>query len=115
MSLLQPLVKANREDTIRYLGLTNKCVDEDGDGYPKYYNAKGCANVRADCDDYHADINPAATEIPNNSIDENCDGIAFGDSAPGCVYNPNGNFELLFMLLLACSIFYGRIAWLRRR
>jgi len=41
------------------------CSDQDGDGFTAFY----------DCDDLDPAINSAAIEIPNNDVDENCDGI----------------------------------------
>ena len=40
--------------------------DQDGDGF----------NVFEDCDDSNPSVYPTAVEIPNNDVDEDCDGVA---------------------------------------
>ena len=59
--------------------------DEDLDGYGDLnFGRMSCTNVHNgwvsnsdDCDDQNRDINPSAVEIPNNGVDENCDGLDF--------------------------------------
>jgi len=52
-------------------------LDQDGDGYTAY-NECGIG-LMDDCDDTDSNVNPGATEICNNGIDDDCDG--FVDSA----------------------------------
>jgi hypothetical protein len=73
MSFAQASVRLKRDTVITELGLTDKCVDDDGDGYTKYAAATGCPQgTILDCDDYHAGVNPGATEIPGNGFDDDC-------------------------------------------
>lgn len=83
--------------------------DADGDGFGIYESRlqdedqpQGYVSNTDDCDDTDAAINPDATEVPDNEIDENCNdlfGITFykDDDADG-FGNPNnsGVFEVNF-------------------
>lgn len=75
MSFARGMVRDNREQVLRELGLTHRCVDDDGDGYPRYAILSGCAQRALDCNDYSAQINPGAAEDYSNGVDDNCDGL----------------------------------------
>ncbi|MFN0176036.1 MAG: T9SS type A sorting domain-containing protein [Saprospiraceae bacterium] len=76
-------------DTVTVTVCSNYYADTDGDGYgnatlsvfacspPTNYVANN-----ADCNDMNAAINPVATEICNNGIDDNCNGLIDLDCDP---------------------------------
>jgi hypothetical protein len=77
--------------TVRYLdGDAFYYFDSDGDGYGTSLNytrsatkLAGFATLDGDCNDLNPLVSPNQTEVNNNSVDENCDGIF---SLSGC-YN----------------------------
>ena len=89
MEFSQQMVRNKRNKVITGLGLTGKCVDDDGDGYTRYEAATGCPEgTVVDCDDYHAEINPGAEESTAagncaDGVDNDCDGSIDGADS-GC-------------------------------
>lgn len=85
------------------------CIDNDGDGYgvsPNSGVANGCTFEGDDCDDENSAINPGATEIPANGIDEDCnnydgadcyqdiDQDGYGDISGTTVVAPDGTCDV---------------------
>lgn len=77
----KPEINTFRNMYISIFGLTARCFDEDGDGYTKYESAAGCANPGLDCNDFVAEINPGAIELPGNGVDEDCNPLTPTGSA----------------------------------
>ena len=141
MSFANEMIVERRGRIISELGLTDKCVDDDGDGFTKYAEAAGCdEGTVVDCDDYHADIypvdedgdgyyavdggcpgddcddgnpavNPGAPEIRGDGIDSNCNGNEGCATFP---VTPEGPLDLLpFFALFLVPAVYGYV--LKRR
>jgi hypothetical protein len=58
------------------------CPDNDGDEYGDPASVT-CTHPELDCDDTDADVNPGATEVCDNGIDDDCDGSIDYDD-PDC-------------------------------
>jgi len=118
MGFAQGMVRDKRNTVITELGLTSKCVDDDGDGYTKYEAATGCPEgTVVDCDDYHASVNPAATEIRGNGLDDDCnpgtsDTLTWG--TPASVINAEyKEFSDITNHLLILCLPFGAVLLLR--
>jgi hypothetical protein len=76
----------------------SSCTDLDGDGYGSPASAT-CAHPQLDCNDGNAAVNPGATEVPGNGLDDDCnaatsdckdlDGDGYG--SPGSAACSNGS------------------------
>jgi len=69
-------------------GLVDEGCDDDGDGYCDANmvivgTPAVCPYGGGDCNDYWAEVNPGAEEIPGDGIDNNCDGVAAGEPGAG--------------------------------
>ncbi|WP_419175768.1 MopE-related protein [Desulfosediminicola sp.] len=65
------------------------CSDADGDGYG-FPADPSCSYTQEDCNDTLASINPGASEVCDNGVDDNCDGLT--DTAdPACGTNPHAS------------------------
>lgn len=65
-------------------------VQSAGDVVPDFYRL---AN-HLDCDDQDGGVNPGATEVPDNAIDEDCDGVvaySFVEPTVPNIFSPNGD------------------------
>ncbi len=66
---------------------TPTCSDTDGDGYG-FPADPSCTYAEEDCNDTLSSVSPGASEICDNGIDDNCDGLT--DSVdPYCGSNPH--------------------------
>ncbi|MBU0756497.1 MAG: right-handed parallel beta-helix repeat-containing protein [Nanoarchaeota archaeon] len=67
-----------------------QCIDNDNDGYGSTASS-ACQRPEQDCDDSNAAIHPGGTEICDNNVDEDCNGVkeqcASDSSVPTCTSN----------------------------
>ncbi len=90
----------------------NLCTDSDGDDF--YFEAGGCSSVQGflghnDCNDTNIEINPGASEICGNGIDENCDGHDLPCSPYSADTNHDGCIETSELVAFIRQWFSGEV------
>jgi len=63
--------------------LKGDCEDLDGDGWGEPLLPECGFTGGPDCDDFDENVNPGASEIPGNGVDDDCDG-EIDEAPPGC-------------------------------
>ena len=100
----------NRDQSVDYLDLENlaqhwleqccPCIDGDGDGYGDPASSC-CLFPELDCDDTNPDVNPGATEVCDNAIDDDCDELIDCDD-PDCDESPDCNWPACWVCPTQC-------------
>jgi len=97
--------------------IAGPCVDNDGDEYGSPGNAACPGGPQTDCDDANMAINPAATELCTDDVDNDCDGLTDCDDPPCASVIPCiptlSEWGMLSMTLLLLS--NGSVMVARRR
>jgi hypothetical protein len=113
---LTSFVNMVRETYLQMLAKkNNQCIDDDADGYGKYLDTDtgktptDCgvpSQANRDCNDFVPTINPGATEVPGNGLDDDCDGQV-DETCATVPVNPEKPLQVLpfFALLLLPAAF----------
>lgn len=96
------------------------CIDNDGDGYGNPGDASCSAGPETDCDDTDPDVNPGATEVCDDTIDNDCDGDIDCDDAdcsddPACSENVPTVSQWGMIMLALLILAAGTIVTTKRR
>jgi arylsulfatase A-like enzyme len=92
-----------RSLTARHLiGPLQRLVDSDGDGYGRWFGG-------GDCNDRDRRINPGATEVPGNRVDENCSGF----DATGARVSPHPSVAAAVKIARGTSVLFVSIDAMR--
>ena len=95
-------------------GLTDEDLDEDGDGFGAC-SLDCCDAPNQGCGALSAQVSPAAYDLPNNGVDDDCDGVTDGGGDTSCseaAINANISAEDLVRAMDICRfVEEGELGW----